>query len=83
MAVVGGLGGFDGHVRARSLVIGAKRAVGVFVGSRRMLEALARFVEAKEIQPVIDQVFDFDDARSAYRHLESGRHFAKLAIAVD
>jgi NADPH:quinone reductase-like Zn-dependent oxidoreductase len=82
LALVGGLAGFDGAIGPRSLILGAKRAFGVFVGSRKMLQELARFVEAKALRPVIDTTFDFDDARAAYAHLESGRHFGKVAVAV-
>lgn len=82
LALVGGLTGFDGAVTPRTLILGAKRAYGIFVGSRRMLEDLARFVEAKALRPVIDQTFAFDDARAAYAWLESGQHFGKVAVAV-
>lgn len=82
LALVGGLAGFDGSIGLTSLIVGAKRAFGVFVGSRRMLEDLARFVESRELRPVIDKTFDFDDTRAAYAHLESGRHFGKVAISV-
>jgi NADPH:quinone reductase-like Zn-dependent oxidoreductase len=82
LALVGGFAGFDGAIGPMSLMIGAKRAFGVFVGSRKMLEDLARFVEARALRPVVDTTFDFDDARAAYAHLESGRHFGKVAVAV-
>jgi NADPH:quinone reductase-like Zn-dependent oxidoreductase len=31
---------------------------------------------------VVDRVFPFDQAREAYRYLESGAHFGKVVIAV-
>ena len=34
------------------------------------------------VQPVVDRVFTFDQAREAYRHMESGSHFGKVVIAV-
>jgi NADPH:quinone reductase-like Zn-dependent oxidoreductase len=30
---------------------------------------------------VIDRVFPFADAAAAYRHLQSGAHFGKVAIS--
>jgi len=83
VALVGGLGGFGGALGPLDLILGAKKAFGIFVGSRRMLEDLVRFVEAKELRPVVDRTFDFDDARAAYAHLESGHHFGKVVITMS
>ena len=40
-------------------------------------------VMGKKIEPVIDRVFPFAEARAAYEHLASGRHFGKVVIRVD
>jgi NADPH:quinone reductase-like Zn-dependent oxidoreductase len=53
---------------------------GIYVGSRRMLEALCRAVEVNRIVPVVDRVFGFAEVQEAYRHLKSGKHFGKLVI---
>lgn len=55
---------------------------GIFVGSREMFEAMNRAIVAMDIHPVIDRVFPFDQAREAYRHLESGAHFGKVVIRI-
>jgi NADPH:quinone reductase-like Zn-dependent oxidoreductase len=47
-----------------------------------MLARLLRAVEANDIQPVIDRVFPFDEAREAYRYLHSGAHVGKILIKV-
>lgn len=62
----------------------AKRAsmCGIQVGSRDMFEAMNRALEATKLEPVIDRVFDFADARAAYEHLASGKHFGKVVIRV-
>jgi NADPH:quinone reductase-like Zn-dependent oxidoreductase len=39
-----------------------------------------RLIELERIRPVIDRVFPFADALAAFRHLESGSHFGKVAI---
>lgn len=41
-----------------------------------------RFADTCEIQPVVDRVFTFDQAREAYRYMASGSHFGKVVIAV-
>jgi hypothetical protein len=33
-------------------------------------------------KPVIDRVFDFEEARSAYEYLAGGMHFGKIVIWV-
>ena len=62
----------------------AKRAsmCGIQVGSRDMFEAMNRAIELGKLKPVIDRVFDFNDARAAYEYLASGQHFGKVVIRV-
>jgi NADPH:quinone reductase-like Zn-dependent oxidoreductase len=43
---------------------------------------VARFVDVARIAPVIDRVYSFAEAREAFEHLASGRHFGKLVIRV-
>jgi NADPH:quinone reductase-like Zn-dependent oxidoreductase len=82
VAIIGGVSGFGGEVNPATLLAGAKRMVGIFVGSRTMLEAVMRFADTAGVQPVIDRVFTFDQAREAYRYMESGSHFGKVVVAV-
>jgi NADPH:quinone reductase-like Zn-dependent oxidoreductase len=82
VAIIGGVSGFGGEVNPASLLAGAKRMVGIFVGSRTMLEKVLRFADTTGLQPVVDRVFTFAQAREAYRHMESGSHFGKVVIAV-
>lgn len=53
---------------------------GVVCGSRDHFEDLNRCVEINKIVPVVDKVFAFDEAREAYRYLDSGAHFGKVVI---
>jgi NADPH:quinone reductase-like Zn-dependent oxidoreductase len=55
---------------------------GVYVGSRTMLEEVATACVVNRIEPVIDRVFDFADARQAYAHLASQAHFGKVIIGL-
>jgi len=32
------------------------------------------------LRPVIDRVFDFDQAREAFLHMQSASHFGKIVI---
>jgi NADPH:quinone reductase-like Zn-dependent oxidoreductase len=55
---------------------------GIFVGSRDMFEAMNRTITLHQLRPVVDQVFEFDQARDALRHMRSGRHFGKIVIKI-
>nr|WP_321983918.1 NAD(P)-dependent alcohol dehydrogenase [uncultured Lichenicoccus sp.] len=50
------------------------------VGSRADLQDLLRVAMATELQPVIDQVFEFDEAPAAFERLLGGRHVGKIVI---
>ncbi|WP_288378701.1 NAD(P)-dependent alcohol dehydrogenase [uncultured Massilia sp.] len=82
VAIIGGVSGFGGEVNPASLLATAKRLVGIFVGSRTMLEDVMRFVDVTGVKPAIDRVFPFGQAKEAYRYMESGSHFGKVVIDV-
>lgn len=82
VAIIGGVSGFGGEFDPFALITGGKRLSGIYVGSRAMGEDLARFVEVNAIAPVVDRSFAFEQAREAYRYLESGSHFGKVVVQV-
>jgi NADPH:quinone reductase-like Zn-dependent oxidoreductase len=82
VVIIGGVSGFGGAINPRSLIVGATRVQGVYVGNRQMHEDLARFVAGARIAPVVDKVFAYDQAPEAYRHFEAGRHFGKVGVAL-
>jgi len=57
------------------------RVQGLYVGNRQMFEAMNRAIGANGLEPVIDKVFPFAEAKEAYRHLKSQNHFGKIVIA--
>ncbi|HDR9505499.1 NAD(P)-dependent alcohol dehydrogenase [Burkholderia cepacia] len=83
VSVIGGVSGFGGpELGLLSLIGGIRQLHGIMVGSRAMLDDVARFVDAKRIKPVVDRVFGFDEAPQAYAYLQSGQHFGKVVIRV-
>jgi NADPH:quinone reductase-like Zn-dependent oxidoreductase len=52
----------------------------VQVGSRADVEAMLRFMEVVKLEPIIDSSYGFEEAKSAYRRLESGQAFGKVVI---
>jgi NADPH:quinone reductase-like Zn-dependent oxidoreductase len=58
------------------------RLQGVYVGNRRMFEDMNAALAFNQLHPVIDQVFAFEDARSAYHAMRAAGHFGKLVVAI-
>ena len=56
------------------------RSIGV--GDRAALEDLVRAWRGAGLKAVIDKVFDFDDAKGAFEHLQAARHIGKVVIRV-
>jgi NADPH:quinone reductase-like Zn-dependent oxidoreductase len=83
MSILGLLTGTQGPIDTRAIFYKSIKVHGVYVGSVAMFEALARAIDASELEPVIDRVFPFEKARDAYEHLASGTHFGKVVIDVS
>ena len=58
------------------------RMQGIFVGSRTMFEDMNRAIEAVRLRPVIDRIFEFEEAPQALRYMESGAHFGKIVVKI-
>ncbi len=56
------------------------RLQGIYVGNRRMFEDMNAALALNQIHPVVDQVFEFEDARSAYHEMRGAAHFGKLVV---
>ena len=81
LSIIGVLtGGIQANIDFLPVLVRTARLQGIFVGSRRMLERVIDAVVEHRIKPVIDRVFPFDEALAAYRLMESGGHFGKIAI---
>ncbi|WP_406813962.1 NAD(P)-dependent alcohol dehydrogenase [Mycobacterium sp. M23085] len=55
----------------------------ITVGDRTDLQDLVRAVATSGLQPVIDDVFDFSEARAAFERLREGQHIGKIVIRID
>lgn len=82
MSLLGVLTGGKGEVNVRALFHKTVRVRGVYVGSLPMFRGLNRALSATGTKPVIDRVFEFEQAREAYDYLASARHFGKVVIRV-
>jgi NADPH:quinone reductase-like Zn-dependent oxidoreductase len=52
----------------------------ITVGDRVGLLELNRAVATAGLKPIIDSVFEYDEAQAAYSHLEGGTHIGKIVI---
>ncbi len=80
IALIGGLSGFGGELPVGSLMFINASASGIYVGSRENFEAMNAFISKHEIHPLIDRVFDFDQAEDAFEYMNSGNFMGKIVI---
>lgn len=80
VALIGVLTGKAGEVNTISILHKHVRVQGIYVGSRDMFEAMNRAIAQHQLQPVVNRVFSFNEAKEALAYLESGAHFGKVVI---
>ena len=84
VALIGVLAGAAAEsLRLPLIVMQQQRIQGVTVGSVDDLRRMVAAVSNSKIRPVVDKVFSFGDARSAFEHMASGKHVGKVAISFD
>ncbi len=82
VSLIGVLSGGTGQVNPLPILMRNIRVQGIFVGSREMFEAMNRAIALAKLKPVVDKVFPFTEAVAAYKYMETGAHFGKVAIKV-
>lgn len=80
VAFVGLLTGMNTVLDLVALMGKSARVQAIDVGSRKMFEAMNRAIQSHGVRPVVDRVFDFSEAREAFRYLGEARHFGKLCV---
>jgi NADPH:quinone reductase-like Zn-dependent oxidoreductase len=81
IAVIGVIAG-KGEYSHMPIFMKALRMIGVYVGSRDMFEDMNAAIESSGLRPVVDRVFEFAEARSALKFMQSGSHFGKVVITI-
>ena len=81
VAMIGALAG-PGDFNPITVFMKAVRLQGIFVGSKTMFEDMNRAIDVSKLEPVVDRVFDFDEAREAMEYMQSGAHFGKVVIRI-
>jgi NADPH:quinone reductase-like Zn-dependent oxidoreductase len=85
--------GLGGHVALIGRVTGSASAMevgalsehmgsmtSIYVGSREDFRQMNVFIGKHKLKPVIDRVFSFAEAPTAFEYLDSGNHFGKVVI---
>jgi NADPH:quinone reductase-like Zn-dependent oxidoreductase len=76
--IISGVGRLAGEA-SRGHDVG-KPLANIIVGNRDAHEAMLAFCARFGIRPVVDVVYDLERIQDAFRHLESGKIFGKVAI---
>ncbi|MBW4024680.1 MAG: NAD(P)-dependent alcohol dehydrogenase [Proteobacteria bacterium] len=71
-----------GQIDPLSILGGGAIVRGIFVGSRQMFEAMNRAIALHRMEPVIDRVFPFEEAKAAYHYLKGATHIGKVVISI-
>ncbi len=82
VSLIGVLTGFDTKVDPHPAMLGGLCIQAIVVGSRAMFEEMNRAIGVNRLNPVVDRVFPFEEAREAFRHLEAAGHVGKVVISV-
>ena len=80
IALIGGLSGYGSDLSTDAIMWINATASGVYVGSREDFEAMNAFLSEHTIRPLIDRVFEFEEAPAAYEYMESGDFMGKIVI---
>ena len=83
IALIGGLSGYGSDVPTDAIMWINATVSGVYVGSRADFEAMNDFISEHAIRPLIDRVFEFEEAPAAYEHMENGDFMGKIVIRLD
>jgi NADPH:quinone reductase-like Zn-dependent oxidoreductase len=80
ISLIGVLSG--GLVNPTTVMRKSIRLQGVYVGNRRMFEDMNAAFSLNRLHPVIDQVFEFEDAPAAFHAMRAAGHFGKLVVKI-
>lgn len=80
--VIGVLAGNSSPLNILPILMSSVRLQGVTVGSRDDFEAMNAAFAHNKLEPVVDKVFAFDEAKAAFEHLAAAKHFGKVVVRV-
>lgn len=83
ISFVGLIAGLDARINTYDFVTKNVTLHGIETGSQQMYEEMAGFVDDHRLTPIVDSMFPVSSVDEALHHLEQGKHFDKIVIAVE
>lgn len=80
IAIIGVVAGAGNPFNPAALIGNSAKLQGLSVGSREAFEAMCQAIELHRIQPVVDKVFPWTEARAAFEAMAAGSHFGKIVL---
>jgi NADPH:quinone reductase-like Zn-dependent oxidoreductase len=80
IAIIGVVAGGGEPFNPAALIGNSAKLQGLSVGSRDMFESMCRAIELHRIEPVVDKVFPFTEAKAAFAAMAAGEHFGKIVL---
>ncbi len=80
IGLLGALTGLKAEVTTAAILMKRIRVCGIMVDSKAAFADMIRFIERREIRPVIDRKFAFEELSAALRTMESAGHFGKIVV---
>ncbi|MFC4273383.1 zinc-binding dehydrogenase [Sneathiella chungangensis] len=71
-----------GQIDPTSIMRKSVTLQGIYVGPRDMFSRLNTAIAHNGLRPVIDETFEFKDAKAAYRAMEKAGHFGKIVVKI-
>ncbi|MFV5691466.1 zinc-dependent alcohol dehydrogenase family protein [Flavobacterium sp. LT1R49] len=82
ISVIGFLAGQTTDLNLMQVIFRQTKIQGIAVGNRSAFEEMNKAFDQYNIKPVIEKVYQFEDAIEAYRHLAKGA-FGKIVIKIS
>jgi NADPH:quinone reductase-like Zn-dependent oxidoreductase len=80
ITMIGVLTGMKGEVNTAEFFANNLSMTGISVGNHRMQKDMIAAIEAREIKPVIDREFAFEDLAGAFKHQAAQKHLGKVVV---
>ncbi len=82
ISLIGVLAGNEAEFNLLPIIMKSIKLQGIFVGSIAMFNRMNLAIEENKIKPVVDNVFKFENAHSAFAYMAKGNHFGKICISI-
>jgi NADPH:quinone reductase-like Zn-dependent oxidoreductase len=82
MVVCGATTGETANIEIRTVYNKQATIIGAYLGTKKELVEMMRFMQAKKIKPVIDSKFKLRDAAKAQSRMEKSEHFGKIILQI-